>query len=149
MQRTLTIVSLALVGVFAAAMPAGAETVKGNLTVVVTGMKKTGGKVYIGLINSKATFLTKNQRRMFRGVARPIKNKRVVHVFRNIPAAYYALQVYHDENGNGKMDTNFVGLPTEPVGFSNKARIRFGPPAYKDARFRFKGGKASHRVRLR
>jgi uncharacterized protein (DUF2141 family) len=40
--------------------------------------------------------------------------------------------VYHDENGNGKLDTGgLLGLPTEGYAFSNDAPARFGPPAIK------------------
>lgn len=46
----------------------------------------------------------------------------------------YALMVYFDENGNKRMDKNFIGIPKEPLGFSNRYRPK-GPPAYKRAAF--------------
>ena len=48
----------------------------------------------------------------------------------------YAISVHHDDNDNGKMDTNFIGIPKEPTGLSNGAVPKFGPPKYKDAAFR-------------
>ncbi len=51
----------------------------------------------------------------------------------------YAAQVYHDVNGNGELDSNFVGMPREPWGFSNNARGNFGPPKFADTRFEVKG----------
>lgn len=42
----------------------------------------------------------------------------------------YAVAVIHDENGNGKLDTNAFGMPTEGFGFSNNPRITFGPPSF-------------------
>jgi uncharacterized protein (DUF2141 family) len=47
----------------------------------------------------------------------------------------YAVSVHHDDNDNGKMDTNFIGIPKEPIGLSNGAVAKFGPPKYKDAVF--------------
>lgn len=47
----------------------------------------------------------------------------------------YGVKLFHDTNGNGKLDTNLVGLPVEPVGFSNDAPLRFGPPDFDDAAF--------------
>ncbi len=48
----------------------------------------------------------------------------------------YSVLVVFDKNGNGKMDKNFLGIPTEPVGLSrNPAPPKFGPPAFKDASF--------------
>lgn len=47
----------------------------------------------------------------------------------------YGVKLFHDVNGDGKMDTNMMGFPTEPVGFSNDAPIRLGPPSFADAAF--------------
>lgn len=51
----------------------------------------------------------------------------------------YALLVYYDENGNGRLDENFLGIPTEPVGFSNRYRPK-GPPSYSRASFQLEEG---------
>ena len=50
-----------------------------------------------------------------------------------IPPGEYALMVHHDENSNGDLDKNFIGIPREPVGFANGYRPK-GPPAYSRAR---------------
>jgi len=47
----------------------------------------------------------------------------------------YALVVYHDENGNGRLDKNFIGIPSEPLGFSNRYWPQ-GPPAFTKAAFK-------------
>jgi uncharacterized protein (DUF2141 family) len=47
--------------------------------------------------------------------------------------------VFHDENGNGKLDKNLVGLPKEGVGFSNTPGGRRLPPKFADARFAHDG----------
>jgi uncharacterized protein (DUF2141 family) len=60
---------------------------------------------------------------------------KVVLVYRNLPAGKYAVSVFHDENGNGKLDANLVGMPTEPYGFSRDARGLVGPPSFADAAF--------------
>jgi len=56
-------------------------------------------------------------------------------VFDDMEPGDYAVSTYYDKNNNGKMDQNFVGKPTEPYGFSNDARGKFGPAKYQDARF--------------
>ena len=55
--------------------------------------------------------------------------------FPNLPHGEYSIAVYHDVNGNHKLDTNIFGVPTEPYGFSNNARSKWGAPKYKVARF--------------
>jgi uncharacterized protein (DUF2141 family) len=54
----------------------------------------------------------------------------------NVPPGAYAVQAWHDENDNGKIDTNFLGIPREGIGFSRDAPFRFGPPSFSDAAFR-------------
>jgi outer membrane protein len=53
----------------------------------------------------------------------------------DLPGGDYALVVYHDENGNGRLDKNFIGIPREPLGFSNRYRPK-GPPTFSRAAFR-------------
>jgi uncharacterized protein (DUF2141 family) len=53
----------------------------------------------------------------------------------HLPPGEYALSIFYDSNDNGELDTNFIGIPKEPVALSNNARPKFGPPKYKDAVF--------------
>lgn len=59
--------------------------------------------------------------------------------FEDIPPGTYALAVIHDENMNGVLDTNALGIPREGYGFSNDARAWFGPPSFADASFHYDG----------
>jgi outer membrane protein len=53
----------------------------------------------------------------------------------DLASGEYALVVYHDENGNGRLDKNFIGIPSEPIGFSNRYWPQ-GPPAFINAAFK-------------
>ncbi len=59
--------------------------------------------------------------------------------FEDIPPGTYAMAVIHDENMNGKLETNFLGIPTEGYGFSNDARGLVGAPSFSAARFTYDG----------
>lgn len=50
-----------------------------------------------------------------------------------LPPGRYALSVFHDRNGNRRLDTNFLGIPKEQSGASNDAPARLGPPKFGDA----------------
>ena len=52
----------------------------------------------------------------------------------DLASGEYALVVYHDENGNGRLDENFIGIPNEPLGFSNRYWPK-GPPTFAKAAF--------------
>lgn len=55
-----------------------------------------------------------------------------------LPEGRFAIAVYHDQNGNQKLDRNFFQYPTEPYGFSNNARSMTGPPSFELAAFTLK-----------
>jgi uncharacterized protein (DUF2141 family) len=57
----------------------------------------------------------------------------------DVPPGNYSVTVIHDEDSNGKLDKNFLGMPKEGFGFSNDPRIFFGPPSFKKTVFEVKG----------
>lgn len=59
--------------------------------------------------------------------------------FEDIPPGTYAIAVIHDENMNGKLDTNIFGIPTEGYGFSNDAKALLGVPSFSAASFLYDG----------
>lgn len=61
----------------------------------------------------------------------------------------YAVAVFHDENNNHHLDTNFLGLPTEGYGFSNNAAISLGPPKFEAVRIAVQPGDNDVAIRLR
>ncbi len=81
-------------------------------------------------IGDKATTIVKS----------PISNGHAVCAFPGLKPGTYAVSVFHDENSNGKLDTNFMGMPREGVGASNNAKGHFGPPKFDAAKFSFSGG---------
>jgi uncharacterized protein (DUF2141 family) len=68
--------------------------------------------------------------------------------FEDIPPGTYALAIIHDENSNGKLDTNWLGIPTEGYGFSNDAKGSLGPPSFAAASFAYDGRNLELTIRL-
>jgi len=68
---------------------------------------------------------------------------------KGVPNGVWAVLVYQDENGNGELDRNLIGMPKEPYGFSRDARGRFGPPGFDDAAFEVSEAPTTANVRLR
>lgn len=68
---------------------------------------------------------------------------------KDIPAGTWAVLAYQDENGNGELDRNLIGIPKEPYGFSRDARSKFGPPGFEDAAFEVGEAQTTTNVRLR
>jgi len=102
-----------------------------NLTVSISGLKSNTGLVQVGLFNSEGKFL----KSAYKGISSEIKSNAATVTFMNIPKGEYAISVYHDKNKNGKLDTNFMGIPSEDFACSNNAKGFMGPPKYQDAKF--------------
>ncbi|HEY1872489.1 MAG TPA: DUF2141 domain-containing protein [Chitinophagaceae bacterium] len=109
----------------------------GTLTINLTNFRNNKGHAGLTLFKGEEGF-PKSPEKAVRALYVPIANNKAVVVFDNLPEGEYAISVYHDENDNKKMDTNFFGIPKEGVGASNNARGHLGPPKYSDARFVFR-----------
>ncbi len=106
----------------------------GDIVVTITDIRNTKGEMVISLFNIDEGFPDE--------ISSTLKNKKisiqattVEYIFEKVPYGEYAIAIMHDENGNGEMDTNFLGIPIEGVGVSNNALRKFGPPKYEDSKF--------------
>lgn len=120
----------------AQAVPASSDVIH----VEISGLHNDKGQVLCALFTSAKDF-PKNGDKAVAQTRSGITNGRAVCEFSAVAPGRYAVSVFHDENSNGKMDTNFIGMPREGVGASNNARGHFGPPKFDDAAFRYAGGK--------
>lgn len=102
-----------------------------NLTVAVSGLKNNTGMVKVGLYNSEGTFL----KTIYKSITSEIKNNSATVTFVGIPKGEYGISTYQDENSNGILDKNMMGIPSEDFACSNNAKGFMGPPAYEDAKF--------------
>ena len=113
-------------------LPAYAQAAK--QTIVFSNTGKSGGKVYVAFYNREADFLKKEKMCMGRTVEINAKGSATIS-FENIASGTYAIAAFLDENGNGKMDTNFFGIPKEKYGFSNNIRPMMRAATFKEASF--------------
>lgn len=68
------------------------------------------------------------------------------YTFSEIPAGQYAVAVFQDKNNNGQVDTNFMGMPKEPVGAYQHSR--FGRPNFTKCSFTHGSSNARLQVQL-
>ncbi len=103
-----------------------------SLIVEVTGAKPNKGQAVCSLFTSANTYLKQPAIK----ITKPVNsNGEVVFRIDDIDPGTYAVSIVYDEDNNGKLNTGLFGIPTEPVGVSNNAKGRFGPPSYEDAAF--------------
>jgi len=115
-----------------------AHAQSGSITVEVAGINEAEGQVSIGLHNGEASFPGKGK--VFMGAKVRVTGDTVSYTFKDVPFGTYAIGVYHDINSNGRLDRNFMGIPTEGYAFSNNLFGIFGrPPSFQKASFEVTG----------
>lgn len=139
--------SLALFGTLMICPPVRANSVS-TVSVAVDGLKNQRGQVCLSLYANAQGFPAQGQAAA-RAQCIKASTKPVSIAFRNLKPGNYAIALFHDANGNGKLDTNNFGIPKEGFGFSRNPRILMGAPKFSDAAFGVKGGNTNIQIRMK
>jgi uncharacterized protein (DUF2141 family) len=115
--------------------------------VEIAGLRNDKGQVLCALFLSPGDFPKKTDKAVAHRTS-IISNRHAVCEFLGVTPDTYAVSVIHDENSNGRLDTNFMGIPREGVGASNDAKGHFGPPKFDAAAFRFPGGRLELKITI-
>jgi len=115
-----------------------------RLVVEIEGIRSASGSVYVALFSKPEGFPDGNfcdQHMKIAAAAKPL-----TVIFDNVTPGNYAVGAYHDENNNGRLDTNFIGYPMEGYALSNGIRAVISRPRFIDAAFAV--GSADEQVTL-
>ncbi len=113
------------------------KTMTAPMDLEITGISANSGQIQVAVFNSAPTFL--DEKKYFKLVGQPVlNNQKSMVISLDLPPGEYAISAFHDENGNGKLDKNFFGIPTEPYGFSNNFIAKWGKPTWEKTRFSVK-----------
>ena len=116
----------------------------GKFILSVVGFESDEGKAMIALFNSEEGYSETGKN--YKSIALEIKELKCEWVIEELSFGEYAIKLFHDENGNGKMDRNMIGIPSEDYAFSNNAYGNFGPADYDDAKFLFNKSGQSQKI---
>lgn len=104
----------------------------GSVSVTVEGIQLAkGGELTVGVFR-KDNFPKVGKQ--FVSIEKPATTGQIQVLFADLPAGDYGIVAFQDIDRNKLLKSNFLGLPTEPIGFSRDAKIKFGPPAFDDAK---------------
>lgn len=119
-----------------------------ELSVTIENIRSRQGQVCAALFKGPQGFpndTSKVVRRFCVTIADPATFKLAID---SLPAGTYALALFHDENGDGKLNTGLFGIPKEGFGFSNNPTVRVGTPSYPEASFEATGKESAITVSL-
>jgi len=123
--------SAALAGIIFGPVTGLAQAQSGPaVTISVTGIETHDGFIMIALYDEAGWGGAPIE-----AAREPVSSAAVTVTLAAPAPGQYAIRLFHDVDGNGELNSNMMGIPTEPFGFSNNAPPRFGPPSFAAAAF--------------
>jgi uncharacterized protein (DUF2141 family) len=126
------------------------NNVKGQTTSVqieISNIRETKGTIYLGFYKPGNDFPSAGKQAI-RFMAQPSGKDKMVVTVPNVPEGDYAVAVYQDLNGNGKLDKNFFGRPKEPFAFSRNFHPVMSGPKFDDCKITITAHTSSFAIEL-
>jgi len=98
-----------------------------SLEMEINNLQSNNGPLYIRILDE-------NENPVIVGTS-PVINYSARISFDSISPGKYAIQFFHDENENQKMDFSLIGIPKEKFGSSNNVKPILGPPKFEKMLF--------------
>ncbi len=125
MTKSISILFILLFGV-----AANADNGIYTLTVKINTSQKM--PIYVAIYKNETSFLKLDKATLKKRFS---YNENNMYVIGSLQEGNYAISIFQDINGNGELDTSFIGIPKEPYGFSNNVIGMFGAPSFSDCNF--------------
>ena len=98
-----------------------------SLEMEINNLQSNNGPLYIRILDE-------NENPVIVGTS-PVINYSARISFDSISPGKYAIQFFHDENENQKMDFSLIGIPKEKFGSSNNVKPILGLPKFEKMLF--------------
>ncbi len=105
-----------------------------KLTVIVDGLRQTSGQVCLRVHGNEQGF-PQSARGLVQSGCTKVTGNSATKDFYGLKPGTYAVSLFEDKNSDGKLNTNFLGIPSEGFGVSNNPRVKNRPPKFKEASF--------------
>ncbi len=120
-----------------------------NVEVIIKGIRSVKGQIAIGVFKDDKTFQKEEAFLNIQFPKKDISNGEMRVQF-SLEPGIYGLSMLDDENSNGKMEYNFLGIPKEGFGFSDYYLSGFKKPKFDAFKFTLdKEQKRTITVRIR
>lgn len=125
---------------------AQAATTKSSaqLSINITGYDAQEGQIMVALYANEANF--NEEAKPFRDAKIRVNGPETLIIFDDLSAGEYAFKIFHDANGNGELDTDMLGIPSEAYIFSNDASDPFSAPEWQESKFVLPEGKINRNL---
>jgi uncharacterized protein (DUF2141 family) len=129
-KATTVLLLLGLLSLYAFVVPLDQK-----ITLKITNIEKAG-KIYVSFCTDAKQWSANGQYRFqFENPAKGTNQ----YAIPALPEGVYAIAIFQDLNGNGRLDNNMFGVPKEPFAFSNNVKPKLSAPSFSDCAFELKG----------
>jgi uncharacterized protein (DUF2141 family) len=108
-----------------------------ELTITVSDIKAAEGQIILRVYTPESEWLSTYQNGPFKTAVislKDLKGDSLEQTF-DLPKGRYAVTALQDLNDNSKLDKNWMGIPTEPIGETERSSAKKGPPKFEDTSF--------------
>ncbi len=101
-----------------------------SVTITIDNIKGTSGTIQIAVFNKSESFPKVGGE--YKLSQFKISEGKSTFTIKDLPSGEYAIAIHHDENSDGKMNTNMIGIPKEGYAFSKNFKPKFSAPTFSD-----------------
>jgi uncharacterized protein (DUF2141 family) len=126
-----------------------AAAYSGSLEVKFSNINSSKGQICMNLFNGQSGFPDGGKGAALKiAKCTPIVKGTAKFMFANLPYGNYAISAIHDTNGDTRMNSNFLGIPTEGIGFSNNTVVVNSAPSFSESQFFISGSKTDISIKM-
>jgi len=119
-----------------------------DMVIRIQNIESGQGKLMVAVYDRRDGYMNLSKAIFLKAVPRPNPGTVEVVIPGLTDRRYYAITCYHDKNGNGRLDRNFFGVPTEPYGFSRDSRPKFRAPEWDEVCILWRDSRPVVEIRL-
>lgn len=108
-----------------------------KLTLKVKNIEEVIGQMCLAVYGSEDDY--KDSKNQVWADCIPVNASSLELIIEDLPKGTYMISIFHDMDSNEELNTNWIGMPKEPFGFSKDAKGKMGPPKFEDASFELNG----------
>ena len=116
-----------------------------SIIIDVQGLRNSRGTVKAKLYGDNAEDFLVTGKKLDSQREPAHQDSTVICLYAHKPGTY-AVLLHHDENGNKKLDQNWIGMPIEGVGFSNNPELFLAPPNHEEVKFEVRNAKTMIKI---
>ena len=147
MKKWLANLLLLIAGGYFCFPPQANSSTNSIMKVQIAGLNKAEGQICYSLFDRGKGFPGSSNNLEAKCIS--ISGRLPILTIEDLHLGTYAIAVFHDVNGDGELNRNFLGIPQEGFGFSQNPEIQTSPPSFGESAVLVTGAETNLQIQLR